>query len=142
MLFRPSPKGCPLGPRIKDVPDTSHLLIHCNHLESVNILKYRKPADDKFQVHCDAWNAPSSLQQISLVAYLNTVSVGGETLFVRPEHKEFNRLPQEGSVLLFPSSWQYPHKAQRPLSDDKYVLVAWFRFDPQFNKVFYYTEPL
>lgn len=125
----------------EDVPDSNHLLFHCTHMEDINFLKYNKIGNHQFTIHCDAWNAASSLRQVSLVAYLNTVDEGGETSFTRPDHKEWNRTPIEGSVLLFPSSWQYPHQALEPISNDKYVLIAWFTFNPESNRLFYSTKP-
>lgn len=127
----------------KEMPDPTHnLLAHCTHLETLSMLKYRNTGIDRFAMHCDSWNAQTALRQVSLVAYLNTVAEGGETAFERAEHKRFNRTPREGSVLLFPSSWQYPHQGQPTVSNDKYVVVAWFTFDPAKQGFFSQSDPL
>lgn len=58
---------------------------------------------------------------ITFLWYLNTVEEGGETqiwddTLVKPE---------AGKLLLFPSSWTFPHRGKMPLSSDKYIITGW-----------------
>jgi hypothetical protein len=58
---------------------------------------------------------------ITFLWYLNTVEEGGETqiwddTFVKPE---------AGKLLLFPSTWTFPHRGKIPLSSDKYIITGW-----------------
>jgi hypothetical protein len=68
---------------------------------------------------------------ISVVVYLNDVEVGGETVFTK-----FGVAvkPKAGRVLIFPSNFPYMHEALVPESDNKYVIVTWFRQDINFEK--------
>ena len=81
---------------------------------------------NQFSNHADNWNAPTATRQVSVIAYLNDVDLGGET--------EFTGLgleikPVKGSILLFPSNFLYMHKGKEPLSNNKYIIVTWVHFD-------------
>ena len=58
---------------------------------------------------------------ITFIWYLNDVSEGGET-----EMKGNIRIkPEAGKLLLFPSTWTYPHCSRPTISNDKYAIVGW-----------------
>jgi prolyl 4-hydroxylase len=64
-------------------------------------------------------------RQVSVIVYLNDVTEGGETSFDAGTAVE----PRAGRVLVFPSSFCFQHRGNPPVSNSKYVLVAWLHFD-------------
>jgi hypothetical protein len=79
-----------------------------------------------YREHCDGlpWlindiNEP--IRILAVVAYLNDISDGGGTHF--PMH-EYTSEPRAGRVVIFPTTWQYPHMGQVPLSGDKWIISS------------------
>jgi hypothetical protein len=87
----------------------------------VDILKYNK-GSGKYRSHIDTDGREGMERLFSMVLYLNTVEIGGETRFLF-QGKDIR--PVEGRLALFPSNYAFPHKACVPISEDKYVIVAW-----------------
>jgi hypothetical protein len=69
--------------------------------------------------------------KISIIAYLNDVKEGGETIFDAnsSEREEQSIAPRTGRGLIFSSSFCFQHRGEAPKSGPKYVLVAWLHFD-------------
>jgi hypothetical protein len=113
----------------------------CTRLEAPNVLRYEPSRDppEHFREHADAWNIPSSTRQISVIAYLNDVERGGETVFTTFNHSQ---RCEKGTVLLFPSSFLYHHLARPPESGSKIVVVTWLHFGNGPGKTGYRTVPL
>jgi hypothetical protein len=84
-----------------------------------------------FHSHADQWSMHTASRQISIIAYLNHVQEGGETIFdANPSGREERIIvPRTGRALIFPSSFCYQHRGEAPKSGPKYVLVAWLHFD-------------
>jgi hypothetical protein len=62
-----------------------------------------------------------SFRIFAYIWYLNSVEEGGETEF-------FNGIkvkPKQGSLLIFPATWTYPHRGCMPISNDKYIITGW-----------------
>jgi hypothetical protein len=96
-------------PGTRDVVDTGYL-----------IQRYRR-GSGFYIPHVDS-NASCALARLlSIVIYLNTVDVGGETGF--PRH-EVAVSPVQGRAVVFPSNFIYEHEARIPISDDKYVITT------------------
>jgi hypothetical protein len=57
---------------------------------------------------------------ISFMWYLNDVEDGGETKFLNGKIK-----PEAGTLLIFPSTWTYPHRGEISISSDKYIIIGW-----------------
>jgi len=57
---------------------------------------------------------------LTFIWYLNDVDEGGETCFIFGKIK-----PKQGKLLIFPSTWNYPHKGNIPVSNDKYIITGW-----------------
>ena len=57
---------------------------------------------------------------ITFLWYLNDVEEGGETYFFHTKIK-----PKKGTLLLFPACWNYNHKGETPISNDKYIITGW-----------------
>ena len=60
------------------------------------------------------------IRLIAFIWYLNDVAEGGETEFINGKVK-----PTAGKLMIFPSSWNYFHKGNMPLSNDKYIITGW-----------------
>ena len=58
---------------------------------------------------------------LTFLWYLNDVEEGGETVFVN----NVKIKPESGKLVLFPASWDYPHKANVPISNHKYIITGW-----------------
>lgn len=58
---------------------------------------------------------------LAAVLYLNTVKDGGGTIF--PLH-DYTSEPIAGRLVLFPTSWQYPHLGAVPFSGDKWIVSS------------------
>jgi hypothetical protein len=119
----------------------STTLYFCTLLEQANVLRYEPSTPDRpewFHEHSDAWNVPSATRQVSVIAYLNDVVQGGETVF--PALDYIQRC-EKGTVLFFPSNYLYHHLARPPESGPKIVVVTWIHFGND-GKPDYVTTPL
>ena len=58
---------------------------------------------------------------LTFIWYLNDVITGGETEFFGTREI----IPEAGKLVLFPSSWSYPHRGKMPISHDKYIITGW-----------------
>jgi prolyl 4-hydroxylase len=106
----------------------SGVLNSANTLESPNLFRYDVNVDNPniFNWHADSWNFPTATRQVSVIIYLNDVMEGGETSF-----KDRKVAPKKGRVLMFPSFFNYIHRGEAPISNSKYIIVAWIHFDGQ-----------
>jgi Rps23 Pro-64 3,4-dihydroxylase Tpa1-like proline 4-hydroxylase len=59
---------------------------------------------------------------ITYIFYLNDVSEGGETEYFGGE---IRITPKCGKLVLFPSSWTFPHCGRMPISSNKYIITGW-----------------
>lgn len=62
-------------------------------------------------------------RMLAVIYYLETVEHGGETEFCNSTIESVK--PVKGRVLVFPTTWQYPHKANIPISNDKYIIQGY-----------------
>jgi len=83
------------------------------------VQKYQKNFG-KYIWHADCLNDDCSSRIIAFIWYLNDVDIGGETMF-----SSFKVKPEKGKLVIFPSTWTYLHKAEIPISNDKYILTGW-----------------
>jgi hypothetical protein len=100
--------------------DYSHLSLEL-HTEFFMIQKYIKGVG-KYIYHTDGFFDVTKKRSraLTFLWYLNDVLDGGETEFMNLKIK-----PSKGSLLLFPSTWSYPHRGNMPLSSDKYIITGW-----------------
>ena len=94
--------------------------------ESFSVLRYKD--EQKYGWHTDApiveqrtSEYDASRRLISCVLYLNHNFVGGETEMLGRKY-----LPEKGKVLIFPSNWNYPHRACPVTEGTKYAVVTWY----------------
>ena len=102
-------------------------LQYCTQLERPTLLRYEPSMDppDWFHKHSDAWNVPSATRQVSVIAYLNDVAQGGETVFTSFDYAQ---RCEKGTVLFFPSNYLFHHFGRPPESGPKIVVTTWIHF--------------
>ena len=90
--------------------------------DSMQLQKYNKNVG-KYMYHqdysCDWKN--KKMRQLTFMWYLNDVKEGGETEF----WSKYRIKPETGKLVLFPASWTFPHRANIPISSDKYIITGW-----------------
>lgn len=91
-------------------------------IESMQMQKYDKNVG-KYVYHqdysCDWKN--KKMRHLTFMWYLNDVEEGGETEF----WGQYGIKPEAGKLVLFPASWTFPHRANIPISSDKYIITGW-----------------
>ena len=92
-------------------------------INALNIQKYEKNIG-KFVTHVDDLVDYDNRTRRIIVYmwYLNDVQEGGETVF----SGKCKVKPEAGKIVMFPSTWTYPHSALIPVSNDKYIITGWF----------------
>lgn len=91
--------------------------------DGFHINKYECKNEGKYEYHIDRYLNKGMDQErhITFIWYLNDVAEGGET-----EMRGNMRIkPESGKLLLFPSTWTYPHCSRKTISNNKYVIVGW-----------------
>jgi len=88
-------------------------------IDTIQIQKYTKNIG-KYIYHNDELIQDKKKRVLTFIWYLNDVLDGGETEFLN-----FNIIPEAGKLFIFPSTWTYPHKANMPISNDKYIMTGW-----------------
>ena len=112
------------------------ILGFCTLLEQPGIIRYKPETGDWFHPHADCWSTDSATRQLSVVAFLNDVDEGGETVFPA---LDVTLKPKAGQLVLFPSAFTHVHESRPPVSGPKYTLVSWLHFE---GKTAYNTMPL
>ncbi len=98
-------------------------------MQGLQLIKY-EPGEGFYNWHYDvSYNSTDDNEMksrvFSLVAYLNDVAEGGETEFLNFDLKVS---PSAGSVLMFPANYAYIHRANKPKTGPKYIVVTWFGY--------------
>lgn len=108
------------------IQDNRHLWPAPNlNLTGMRIQRYHRNAG-YYREHCDGtpWFPPGpdgSIRILAMVVYLNTVKNGGGTVFT--DHG-YTSDAVAGRVVIFPTTWQYPHMGAVPLSGDKWIISS------------------
>ena len=88
------------------------------------IKKYRHPDDGYYAWHTDWGPMPEFIgRKLAVQFYLNDVEEGGETEFY---HQEIKIEPKRGRLIVWPVGFTHIHRGNNPISNDKYVVSAWF----------------
>ena len=95
-----------------------HYDLHLKTGQGWGVIKYGHGGH--YLLHIDHGGVDA--RQVSILAYLNDVEKGGETVF---PYMKTTIKPAEGNIVVFPSSYPYAHLAA-PAVDPKYVVVSWF----------------
>jgi hypothetical protein len=77
--------------------------------------------------HCESGDAQNRNRIMAFILYLNTVKEGGETEFL---YQTKRIKPQQGRLVMFPTSYTHVHRGNPPLKGDKYILTGWVELIP------------
>jgi prolyl 4-hydroxylase len=92
-------------------------------LEQFRIKRYNTGGHDMFDTHVDVMNYDSARRFLSFFWYLNNVEKGGETEFT-----SFKIKPKQGTLVVFPPLWMFPHRGNSPISESKYLLSTYLHY--------------
>lgn len=90
--------------------------------EEFRIKQYDVTKGDEFRPHIDAVGR-SAVRFLVCFWYLNDVAEGGETVFKDGPTVQ----PEAGKIIMFPSSFMYPHWANPPRSNNKFIVGTYLR---------------
>ena len=92
--------------------------------EALRMKKYERDSSF-FLDHVDVGDYESARRFLVFFVYLNDVAVGGETEFVSLDLKV---TPEYGKVLVFPATWEFIHRGNAPVGQDKYILGSYLHY--------------
>lgn len=91
--------------------------------EQFRIKRYENNGEDRFDTHVDVTDYESARRFLSFFWYLNEVDEGGETIF-----NELTIKPKMGRMVVFPPLWMFPHRGNKPISGNKYLLSTYLHY--------------
>lgn len=94
-----------------------------NAFEQFRIKKYEVGGNDRFDTHVDVLDYASARRFLSFMWYLNDVNEGGKTVF-----KDYEIQPKQGTLVVFPPLWLFPHRGEPPISNSKYILTGYLHY--------------
>jgi hypothetical protein len=83
----------------------------------------RASAGQGFDWHIDSGPHGTARRFLSALMYLNAVNDGGQTEFPM---QGLSVAPRQGTTVIFPPYWMYPHRGIPPTQEPKYKLTAYF----------------
>jgi hypothetical protein len=89
-------------------------------------IQHYRQNEGHFKWHFDAFGPGGWDRQLAVIVYLNSVAAGGETCFQRQNLKI---QPVAGDAVFFPTFWTHLHCGDIPVSEDKYVISSFIRFE-------------
>ena len=104
-----------------DVPNFGETHLGLLRETSYQIQSYQPNGKDGFPWHSDIVNRSNSERVLTMIGYLNTVEVGGETEF---RAQELKVAPRCGTILWFPPAFPYVHRGNTPVSGPKYIVTC------------------
>ena len=113
------------GQKIRLVPFVNYLPKSFS-IEEIRVKRYQNDGIDVFDDHVDVGDHLSAARYLAFIFYLNTVEVGGETVFLGSNN--YIVKPKPGQVVVFPPNWQFPHKGCPPISGNKYIMSSYLQF--------------
>ena len=93
--------------------------------EEFRIKHYTNDGVDQFDTHVDSISMASSKRFLVFFWFLNDVEVGGETEFTN-----LNMMvpAKKGRLVMFPPFWNFPHRGNAPVSNEKYLLSSYLNY--------------
>ena len=95
-----------------------------NSLEQVKMNKYQHKTADRFDRHIDVGDYNSARRFLTYHMYLNDVE-GGATYF---NDMDLEISAKCGRILMFPSTWTFPHSYMPPKGEDKYAISTYLHY--------------
>lgn len=81
---------------------------------------------DKFESystwHCEVSHKDYSDRALTYLIYLNDDYEGGETQFM---YQKYNKVPEKGSLMIFPAGFTHVHRGNMITKGTKYVITGW-----------------
>ena len=100
--------------------------------DGYNVKEYQP--GDYYNWHVDAFtHADGWTRTIACIWYLNQVEEGGETEFALG-HKV---IPSKGKLILFPSTWNFPHRGLSPIKGNKYIITSFLMTNDSLEDHYY-----
>jgi hypothetical protein len=98
-------------------------------IETCRIKRY-EPNKHRFPLHTDASNYQSCTRYLAFLFYLNDSEAGTHFYGARdPVGTEGWRIEAtQGTLLIFPPMWMFPHEGLMPTIRPKYILSTYFHF--------------
>ena len=97
--------------------------------EEFRMKRYR-PITERFLPHVDTWGGIKCTRFLVFFWYLNDVDEGGETELYGLD-KPIKVQPKAGRMLWFPTTFQYLHAGLPPITNNKYIIGGYLRYDPK-----------
>ena len=110
----------------KDLPEYIEWFPDKFYFEEFRIKKYNPGKVDQFGLHTDVQDHMTAKRYLAFLFYLNDDFVGGETDF---PYNELTVTPETGKVLVFPPTWQYPHRGLHVKDGSpKYIMSTYLHY--------------
>lgn len=110
-----------------------HDIMELRYWEAFNFVKYTK--GQHFSYHHD--HGYSYNCTVSTIAYLNDDFVGGGLHF---RSQDIYYTPSAGDLIVFPSTYMYPHAGLPVESGTKYIIVTMLDYSDKFHDPKFYSE--
>lgn len=95
--------------------------------EDCRMKKYEPDNHDQFGWHIDVGDKASSSRFLAVLTYMNDIPEGeGATRF--RSNVDFTVSPKCGRILVFPSSFMYPHIGEKVTTDAKYIISSYIHY--------------
>lgn len=94
-------------------------------LEPLHIERYSSNGSNRVSHPTGPINNATASRLFVMLAYLNDVKKGGETVF---DYLDAEVKPKAGTVVIFPYMRMYRYADEQPISNAKYVLSTYVRF--------------
>jgi len=90
--------------------------------EGFRLKRYVNDSEEHHAYHADCGHETSEKPHriLAVLLYLNTVLVGGETVFL---NQGVSISPVVGRLAIFPTAFSYIHAGKRPISGSKFVVI-------------------
>jgi hypothetical protein len=92
--------------------------------EQFRIKRYQANGQDQFDWHVDVQNHASARRFLVFFWYLCDVEDGGHTEFEWGRSVE----PRRGRLLVFPPTWQFPHRGAPVVRGTKYIVGGYLHY--------------
>jgi len=119
ILFKSSDDN--LKEYLEKIKVSNTIFFNSNKLQDSGYLVKRYKPGDYFLWHSDrSYNNSGWSRVVACVWYLNDITEGGYTEFAHGR----KIYPKTGQLIMFPTSWTFPHRAVTPKVDTKYVITS------------------
>ncbi len=108
-----------------DVADSHTQIPEKYAFEHIRINRTANNGKEGFGPHTDVGDYDSARRFVTVLYYLTTVEEGGDAAF---PNLGFSCKHTKGSLLIFPSTWQYLHCGFKPLSSPKYIMTTFLHY--------------